>query len=601
MISYEKISKTDIKESMKQIEETFKNQAAFNAMDEYAKVEMIKDYMYLQGVNILGGKNHDVRLYGGIKTNNYMQSIAYSMVEYVKDGGECLKELQDPLWHKLAFPTYDIVIQTDDMKDLGKVNINDYVDGLKAGKVKEMREAREQGIVEKRATEERIRVQAEQAKKEREEKEERDRIEKENREKQELEEKKKREAEEFENWKIEHEKQEAEREREQKAFEEKMKLQKEENDRILRMQEEQEKEAKEKKILEEQNAKELAEKEAKEKLLREQEEKNKPVEEKKPYEESEYAKAARLEKEAKEKEFQAEKDQAAKDVKVYGDKIATNEMGNDDFEKRQTIYKYLTALCKTDDRFTLDNKANLESSIRTSTRLFDGVNTLLDVKKGQDLLDELTNNKYIIGECKKGTLLNSAEKKQIPGYQDFTKDLFGRMLKHTGTVTKNVNDANEAKVGVHLGSKEYDKAVASMDILKEAYTKLLDGNCRLDRDEKRDLERKIQTAENDIEKYYQRKIDRKELTEAGEFTKKTDAKSKKRINVMKNSMDTLSKIRAELGLPEREIAVKKDVDPVNKTSFNEMMMKTGTNKTVTTHKTVSRTNTKTIDNPITMV
>ncbi len=586
MIKFEEMSKKNIKETMQKIEAKFINQSTFNAMDDEEKVEMIKDYMYLQGVDILGKDKHDVRLYGGIKTNNLMESVAYSLVQNVKDGGEVLKELRDPLWHKLSFPSYDTVVETEDMRNLGKVNVNEYIKGLEDGRVTEMRESRQQRIADKRAYDEHVKQQQEKYKQESAEREERERIEKEIRDKKAHEEQLKRDQEDFEKWKIEQAKREEEREKEQKAFEEKMRKLDEEYEKNRREWEENERKEK---AREEQQAKERAEKEANDKLLKSQEEQKKPVEENKPKVESEFEKNARLKKEAKDKEFQAEKDQAAKDVNKYGDKIASGDMGKDDFEKRQTIYKYLTALCKTDDRFTMDKKSQLESSIRNSMPLLDEMNTLLNVKKGKDLLDELTTNKFILGECKKSTMLNTVERKQVLGYQDFAKDLFGRAFMQAGTVTKNVNDANQAKVGVHLGSKEYDKAVASINTLKDTYNDYLNGNYSLDKADKKDLLKKIQAAESDIEKYYQRKVNRKELTEDGEFTKKTDAKSKKRIDAMKASMETLSKIRAELGLPEHEVSYKKNVT-ISKTSINEMMEKTGQARS-TVAVNVSRTST----------
>ncbi|WP_035794853.1 hypothetical protein [Butyrivibrio sp. WCD3002] len=617
-------------EMLESLESKMKDQAAFEKMKVDEKMQLFADYLYFQGIQIIG-QGDDFSLHRQI--NHHMLGSSYRrLAQYVTSGEECLKELQDPIWMKMA---YRDRVSTQDMIDLGKINAREYDDGIEKGQVTQMRENRQKKIQaarDKRAAQEvadaENRKREEQQEKEREER----RIKEEQRRKEE-EEELKRQEEEARKEREEQEKKEAEeekkREAERKEREEREKKEKEEREKLEAAQrdkkEKEDNERREKERLEE----ERREKERKEREeLREKELKENEERREKERKEREEREKIENEERRKREAEKREKEQADRQKKIeeLGNKIKDKDFaGLNATEKRNIIKQYLTEKAKTDPKYQESESSRLEARIKGSSEIMLAINKLMEVtgNNGESLVDELDNNLYLQTEIKRGILISNKEANKIsPGQQGFHEKLDRKysvnnpgqisndtkskidysslsrhgIIEHTGNIngitnageektdSKNgaeriseldsiIRRADGAQKNVWFGSGQYDDSVTAIKELKQNYELHKEGFVI----DKNQLRSDIEKAERNIQSYFNRKMDRKELTENGAFTNKTDEKSKRRIGVMQDSVKLLADMRKELGL-ERSIIIdrgmKKD-GPVNSLSYNDMLNKHG--------------------------
>ena len=105
------------------------------------------------------------------------------------------------------------------------------------------------------------------------------------------------------------------------------------------------------------------------------------------------------------------------------------------------------------------------------------------------------------------------------------------------------NGITEATVGVHNGSNEYKKAAEALEAVAKAYKELKDLDPTESYEKKKaaveNLRNKMQTADELIDKYFDRKTRQREMGENKKAAKDLDEKSQKRIRIMQRSKDSL--------------------------------------------------------------
>ncbi len=102
-----------------------------------------------------------------------------------------------------------------------------------------------------------------------------------------------------------------------------------------------------------------------------------------------------------------------------------------------------------------------------------------------------------------------------------------------------VTRANEAKVGVYLGSKQFDDAVIAMENLRnsmEDFQKTRGGDYQKQKDKIEIIRQRIEEADKSIDLYFDRKQKQNKMGD------NVDLKTKRRIDVMKDSKQTLKDI-----------------------------------------------------------
>ena len=570
MRNFSEASQYDPKEMLGQIEQTMRDKNAFSAMSLENKVELLEDYMYFNNVMQHFGGNHDRNRFWDVRGNRIFESMARTIAQNIPDGEDCMEELRQPSIQRTVIPRS---MWTQEMYE-ARFSVTDYENKLRQGKLGEIREERIKVENEKRARQERDEREARE-RQEREEREARERRE-----------------------------QEEQRKKEEAA--QKLKEEQEAKER----EEQRKKEEAEKKLKEEQEAKELEEQRKKDEAARKEREEQQKIEnENKLREEKE--RQERLAREAKEREearkaeekraeearakeqkaIEEDKAQARKDIAELGEKIKNGDLGADSYERREVMRKYLTAKTIDQEGYKPSMKDQIRREIFRSRELMDEMNRILESPiTGEERLN-LLNSEYIQKLAQKGTLTELSTRKgrkelaeSREKYEnDFPKkksDSLDRMEevaekrdsleRMEAAAQKAFTDGNAAKRNVYFGSAQYDEAVDAMDKVREVCQELKAGMGKLSPEEEKKLQDKLVDAEQKIDRYFSRKINRRELTEEGNFTNRTDEKSKRRINVLKEAKQSISQLRNSLQLDKPEDILEGGVRDI---SFNEMINK----------------------------
>ena len=140
-----------------------------------------------------------------------------------------------------------------------------------------------------------------------------------------------------------------------------------------------------------------------------------------------------------------------------------------------------------------------------------------------------------------------------------------------------VQRGNDAKRGVFFGSGEYDKAVDAVTSLRDTcreLTELGPDASEADRRQKmEEIREKATAAKEKINKYFERKRNQ------GKMGPNADAKSRKRIGVMKDSMDSIMALAGQI---DDKLAVmeQKELEAENKAAANDLIDVIETNYTI---------------------
>ena len=239
--------------------------------------------------------------------------------------------------------------------------------------------------------------------------------------------------------------------------------------------------------------------------------------------------------------------------------------------------KYLTARTIDQEGYKPSMKDQIRREIFRSRELLDEMNRILDSPiTGEERLN-LLNSEYIQKLAQKGTLTDLSTRKGRKELADSRekyendfpqkRDSLERMEE---AAQKAFSDGNAAKRNVYFGSAQYDEAVDAMDKVREVCQELKAGMGKLSPEEEKKLQDKLVDAEQKIDRYFSRKIERRELTEDGSFTSRTDEKSRRRINVLKEAKQSISQLRNSLQLDKPEDILEGGVRDI---SFNEMINK----------------------------